>query len=156
MVRLKVYSMRTAHSIILLWCLLIVRYWFIPDTAHAQESELIMQFAPGTSPYDLQKKIIQRKDSEKSAFGKMKVTLEDMRLHLLHQLTPEEKLARLKQIDTQAGVIMKERVFSDISTQELYLVRLNGNWSIEQAEILYSSIPEIVFAEENILKFETL
>ena len=148
--------MKTVQFMVFVCCLLGTCLLRDSPVVYAQESELIMQFAPGTSPYDLQKQVTERKDREKSTFGKVKVTLEDLTLQFLNKLTPEEKLARLTQVDEQAGMIMRERLLSDLSIEGIYLVRLNGNWSVEQAEILYSSIPEIVFAEENVFAAETL
>ena len=152
---LRFTFMKTAQIIICVCFLFFVEFWQSTHIILAQESELIIQFAPGTSPYELQKQIAERKSSEKSALGKVKLTLGDMTLQLLKKLTPEEKLARLKQIDKQTGVVMRERLFSTSNTDDIYLVRLKGNWSVEHAEILYSSVPEVVFAEENILKTET-
>ncbi|KKR72368.1 MAG: hypothetical protein UU81_C0018G0007 [Microgenomates group bacterium GW2011_GWC1_41_8] len=141
--------MKTAQFIVCVCYLFLISQWHGLNFVHAQESELIIQFAPGTSPYELQKQVTERKDREKSPLGKVKLILGDMTLQFLNKLTPEEKLARLKQIDEQAGVLMSERLFNDTYAEDIYLVRLKANWSVKQAEILYSSIPEIIFAEEN-------
>lgn len=129
--------------------------WYA-SVAQAEETELLIQFAPGTSPYELQQRVSARKDSGRSPFGRVKITLEDMTLQFLNKLTPEERLERLSQINKQLGVVMTERLLLDIPAQEVYVVHINGSWSIEQAEMLYSSVPEIVFAEQNILFSETL
>ena len=56
--------MKTAQFIVCVCYLFLISQWHGLNFVHAQESELIIQFAPGTSPYELQKQVTERKDRE--------------------------------------------------------------------------------------------
>ncbi len=66
----------------------------------------------------------------------------------------EIKLDRLNNADKKIGVVKKEKVFNQSDNPALkntFLFKLNGIMSVEDAAKVYSSLPEVEYAEPNFI-----
>ena len=136
--------MRTCYTTIGLVILLL--FMIHPATISAKTSELLVQFKKGETPHELESIVKKRKIDTPLWY--------DFTLRLLRKRTPEEKMMRLEQTDTLAGVIAKGPVVVDDEKETLYLVYLDGTCPIDCATTLFSSLPEVVHIEPNYITEE--
>ena len=159
MVRLVVYM--TAVKTAILVVLLFLCFGWRPQPGFAvdgpQDRELIVFFKEGQSPQDLYRKIEQRKkEVSDSSWNQTKFAWQDFTLRLAKKDPPEKQMVRLLQADDLAGVISKIQMFPhDVQSKDAYLVLLNGSHTVEYATTLFNTLPEVEYAEPNML-FEDL
>lgn len=118
------------------------------------QNQLIIKYKPGLSKDDLRAQVETRTKEKGSLLGIIKIFLQDLNLKFKRQETPEEKLARIEEVQKQAGVVSEEKLFKsgDLSRANFYLLTTDGTLSVPEAVDIFNNLPEVESAEPDYIQ----
>lgn len=126
------------------------------QAANAQQSmqdyvpnQVIVKFKPGQSPQELKAQVEKRSKERQSFFGFFKFLILDIKTTLKKEETPEERKAKLEDVEKKIGVVKSEALYKGKDEKAQTFVFTFQNGSVEEAVTLYKSLSIVEYAEPN-------
>lgn len=117
--------------------------------------ELVIHFAPGYAPHELEAQIAAETQKSRTLFGRMRGFV----MNFFRRTSPSpledavEHVTRITALDEQFGALEKTRMFDedDQNMSNVYIVRFSENTDLENARIAYENLEEVSYVQYNFI-----
>lgn len=123
----------------------------LPQYASGQ---IIVRYKKDAIPAKIEKQASARELKAQSLLGKVQNLVEDQKLKISGQETPEEKLESIEEKKAESGVIKAKNVLEVQGvpeSSEFVLYETDGRKSVEEMIRIFKSLPEVAHAEPNLI-----
>jgi len=151
--------MKFKKIVLLIACLL-----FLAKTtsAYGQENvspqyvsgQIIVRYKKDATPAKIGEQALARELKARSLLGKVQNLVEDQKLKISGQETPEEKLESIEEKKAESGVIKAKNVLEvqdAPESSEFVLYETDGRKSVEEMIRIFKSLPEVAHVEPNLV-----
>ncbi len=164
--------MKFVKVVLLIFFLL---FWAKTSLAYGQEpnvlpryvsNQIIVRYKKDTTPAKIKEQISAREAKAQSFVGRVQNFVENQRLTISGQDTPEEKLESIEEKKAESGVTKAKNVLSEsqesngqnvlgvqdaLESSEFVLYETDGRKSVEEMIQIFKSLPEVAHVEPNLI-----
>lgn len=116
-------------------------------------NEVVVIFKSNQSPEELEREIGRRNETKQTFLGSLKIMLENIKLSVSRQETPETQFKQIQNVDNKASVTKRTVINQDKSSgKTTYLLTLRENNDILKIVDMYKNLQQVEDAQPNYIR----